>query len=160
VPQFDDLDSLFDYVKKDIGKSLEQEVYQIVKDTEKSHIQSDVYDIYTPVVYERRGLNDGLIADENIVGNMIDNTTLTVTNITLPNPNARDKDLVTTDKNLPELIEYGHNTNGNKYDFARSDREYMKPRPFTHNTIEELEATGAHTRALKQGLKNKGYDIE
>jgi hypothetical protein len=94
--------------------------------------------------------------DENgIVYNEIDDLTIFVTNETKPNPFARDG--ATTKKNLPELIEYGHGYKGYLYDYPGSP--YSEPRPFTANTIEDLEKHGQHIDALRKGLKKRGFTV-
>lgn len=148
-------------IRAAIKESLKNEVYRLVRDVERSHIETDVYGVYNPKVYISRGDDGGLIADENIIKNDVDTNSLTliVSNITKPNPEARDKELVSTDKNLPELIEYGDGYNGNVYDFVLEGAEYLEPRPFTKNTIEDLSETREHEQALKEGLIKRGIEV-
>jgi len=155
MPQFKTVGELEFYVNNVvIPNSLANEVFETIKQTEQRHIQSDVYDAYPdPIVYERRKDDSRLIADENIVPTLITNNILSVENKTKPSPNARDG--ASTDKNLPELIEFGNGYNGNTYDY-QYDYPYMDSRPFTQNTIEELKNSHAATDALKAGLNRNG----
>jgi hypothetical protein len=158
---FKSMDELFKHIKDTVNNSLENEVTDTVREFEQQHIDDDVYSVYKPKMYKRRGLDGGLIADENIIGYVDESkSTLTVVNATPPNPHALDEDLVTTDKNLPELIEYGDGYNGNNYDFPTDDGAFMYPRPFVENTIDELKNTKEHIKALKEGLKRNGINTK
>lgn len=151
------------FLKSQIAAALGSSVLDTVRKTEQKHIQEDVYNVYDPQVYQnrqngegRRGYNGGLIADANIVGEVNTATLeLTVTNVTPPNPYARDVQYVTTGKNLSELIEHGNSFGGNVYDFA-TDGSYMEPRPFTQNTIFELVETRAGEVAMAKALRKSG----
>lgn len=155
-------------IQSAIDKTLENEVFEEVKETELRHIKTDVYEVYEPVVYERRCENGGMGDHDNIVildddgNNSVTNGNLSVVNVTLPNPYARDG--ATTNKDLPELIEYGNEGYFDKYPFSSGydypGIPYSLPRPFTKNTIDELQTTKAHIVALKKGLSSKGFKIE
>lgn len=149
---------LYDYLQMKIADSLQNEVFEEVRDVEQKNIDSTVYKSHTPKAYQRRGEDGGLIADENIVKEMIDDNTLSVRNETPANLDSQYKRA--TDKNLPELIEYGDGYNGTHYDYPYGENrdKFMSARPFTQNTIEELEQTKAHVAALKKGLKRNGID--
>lgn len=131
-----------------------EDVGLMIKITEQQVIDEVVYEAYSPVKYERR-YDEGGLGDINNIKVKVNNGTITVTNITRPNPYQAKS----VNKNLPALIEYGHGVVFN-YDYPRRNREYMKPRPFTRKTIERLEATGDHITALKQGLRDKGLKVK
>jgi hypothetical protein len=143
--------SLENQLKLKVSDTLRTNVFEEVKKVEQEHIQSDVYDVYSPFVYERRGYSGGIIADENIILTEIDNFNIEVVNITDPNPYARDG--ATIDKFLPELIEYG-NGNDNYYDYPAPDA-----RPYIANTKEDLAQNKQHIKAMCYGLKQRGIDI-
>lgn len=159
MPTFSSLSSLMNHIKNNVLPDiLQNEVFEEVRDVEQKHIQSDVYDVYSPDIYERRLTNDGLIADENIVGNVV-GSTLEVKNVTEPDTRYGNW-WSSGDTNLPALIEFGDGHNGNYYTFEKEGAAYLNPRPFTQNTIDELSATKAHVKAAKNGLKRKGFNVK
>ena len=120
-----------------------------------------VYGAYQPIIYQRRGQYEGLGDPYNIeiAGGAARGGVLTVVNTTEPNPGGvMDRGRVTTDKNLPLLVEKGHGAGG-AYDFPRRGRGYMKPRPFTDKTIEALMVSNEHVEALKAGLRRQGRPL-
>ena len=153
-----------------IDKALFREVFEEVRDEEVATIYSEVYKIYTPHAkrckpYERRGEYGGLADPHNIEieGGSASGGRLAVINTTAPNPGgvgAGFAGMVTVDKSLPELVEYGHGYNGNHYDFTPEERRYMEPRPFTEKTIEHLKESKAHVAALKSGLIRQGIKVK
>lgn len=165
---YKNLNDLMVDIQSAINNTLENEVFEEVKETELRHIQTDVYDVYEPTVYIRRYKSGGMGDSNNIVildddgNNSVTNGNLSVVNVTLPNPYARDG--ATTNKDLPELIEYGDENYLDKYPFATGydypGEPYGLARPFTANTIDELQTTKAHIVALKKGLSSKGFDVD
>lgn len=150
-------------VKSKVGDTLSHEVFEAVKEEESAAIDSEVYGVYTPKKYRNRGLGAGMADPSNIVmsDGSASNGKLTVVNITEPNPaGCEDNWRVTTDKNLPELIEFGQGYNSMGYDFPRHGLRYMEPRPFTEKTIENLKNNKAHVEAMKNGLRKRGLNIK
>ena len=83
-------------VKKAVVDTLQNEVFELVKDIVLSHVQTDVYDVYNPKIYERRYDHEGL-GDENNVAYEIENDeTLVVWNIAKYNPYKDGRPLKTT----------------------------------------------------------------
>lgn len=147
---------------KKIDNAMTKEVFEEVQDEEAATIYSEVYKVYTPRVYRRRGEYGGLADPYNIEmqGGAAKNGVLVVVNMTEPNPGGCvNNDQVTTGKNLPELVEYGDGYKFYHYDFP-SNRRYMEPRPFTEKTIEHLKTSRAHVSALKAGLKRQGVKVK
>lgn len=64
---FKEWDDLMNDIKSDIDDVLSEEVFDEVRDIEIEHIQSDVFNQYTPEIYERRSVN-GIDDPRNIVG--------------------------------------------------------------------------------------------
>ena len=161
MPSFNSIADLEKYIRSAIKNSLKNEVFEKVRDVEQQHIDDDVYGVYKPAMYKRRDINEGLIADKNIKKTMIGDDTLQVTNETKPNPIGYPQSQVTTKgKNLAMLVEGGDGASG-VYDFPSDDEDaYMNPRPFTQNTIDELAATGKHTKALQDGLRRNKIDSQ
>lgn len=146
-----------------IDNAMTNEVFQEVQDEEAATIYSEVYKVYTPLIYRRRGKFGGLGDAENIeiLGGVAKNGVLVVINTTEPNPGGCiSNHLVTTGKNLPELVEYGYGYKYYTYDFPSAGARFMKPRPFTAKTIEHLKESGAHIAALKAGLKRQGVNVK
>lgn len=151
-----------------IDNAMTNEVFQEVQDEEAATIYSEVYKVYTPKIYRRRRQYGGLADADNIeiLGGTAKNGVLVVVNMTEPNPGGCiSNHLVTTGKNLPELVEYGHGYKFYTYDFPTNGARFMKSRPFTAKTIEHLTESGAHIVALKAGLKrqcrgNMNYKVE
>lgn len=145
-----------------VDTAMSNEVFKEVQDEEAATIYEEVYKVYTPRMYRRRGEYEGLADPYNIEmkGGAAKNGVLVVVNTTEPNPGGcSDADQVTTGKNLPELVEYGDGYKFYRYDFP-SNRRYMEPRPFTRKTIEHLKQSRAHVSALKAGLKRQGIKVK
>lgn len=146
-----------------IDDAMNNEVFKEVQDEESATIYEVVYKIYTPRMYRRRGDYGGMADPYNIeiAGGTSRGGVMVVVNMTEPNPGGCvDNDLVTTGKNLPELIEYGHGYKFYQYDFPKPGAAFMKPRPFTAKTIEHLKESKAHVTALKAGLQRQGVKVK
>lgn len=144
-----------------IDKAMTKEVFEEVQDEEAATIRSEVYQVYTPRMYRRRGDGGGLGDPYNIeiLGGQAKGGVLVVVNLTEPNPGGCIGGDVTTGKNLPELVEYGDGYHFYHYDFPGKGR-YMSARPFTAKTIEHLKESGAHISALKAGLRRQGIKVK
>lgn len=150
------LDRIRQRILPKIDDALSREVAEAVEQEESQTIRELVYGTYTPKLYRRRGDIDGL-ADPYNIESSVKSGTLTVRNMTEPNPSgAMDNSRVTTGKYLDRLIEYGHGSSGGFYDFPTVGANFMKPRPFTAKTIEHLRENKAHVDALQDGLKRQG----
>jgi hypothetical protein len=137
-------------ITKKLASALQNECFEEIRDTEQSVIDEVVYDVYSPKIYDRRDISGGLIADENIKLNIIDDLTIKVTNDTPAN-----LDYNGTDKNLAELVEFGNGYNNTYYDYPRN-LPYVEPRPFTEETVERLKQNKNHIKALRKGLSRQG----
>ena len=145
-----------------IDDAMTKEVFEEVQDEEAATIYEEVYKVYTPRMYRRRGAYGGLGDPYNIeiLGGVAKGGRLVVVNMTEPNPGGcLGGGQVTTGKNLPELIEYGDGYKSNYYDFPGKGK-YMKPRPFTAKTIEHLQENKAHVKALRAGLRRQGINVK
>lgn len=149
-------------IARKIDNAMTREVFKAVQDEESATILTEVYDAYSPKIYNRRGKWGGLGDPYNIEihGGSAQNGVLVVVNMTEPNPGGTmDNGRVTTGKNLPELIEYGNGYKNYTYDFQTPYARYMRPRPFTAKTIENLKRSGAHVSALRSGLERQEGDM-
>lgn len=105
-----------------IDDAMSNEVFKEVQDEEAATIYEVVYRVYTPRMYRRRGDYGGMADPYNIeiVGGSARGGVMAVVNLTEPNPGGcMSDDQVTTGKNLPELIEFGHGYKFYQYDFLR-----------------------------------------
>lgn len=147
-------------LEKKIEESLDKEVTNTIRDVMLNNIEETVYDTYEPSQYKRRYEKEGL-SDPSNIGGVIVNGELQVFNATAGNPDIYingKRDVSQNDGDyLAPIIEYGKG-----YDFSseNGNNGYEKPRPFVENTREELKQTKAHVKALKQGLKNRGINVE
>lgn len=146
-----------------IDAALTQEVFEAIRIEEVATIQEVVYGGYTPHRYRRRNKNDGLGDPSNvqIKGGAAKGGKLSVVNTTPPNPGGCGRTrMVTVDKSLPSLVEYGQGYHGYTYDFAEYGGNYLAPRPFTEKTIEHLKESKTHITALKNGLRRQGMKVK
>ena len=135
-------------VEKAIDNSLENEVFEVVRSEEIKSIETDVFAVYTPEIYERRafgGIND----EENITHDTVKNGTIKIENITEFNQEYKTAN---EGPELAVLIEYGHGNKDYYYDYPSSD-DFCDPRPFISNTRKRLKKSGKHKETLKIGLK-------
>ena len=136
---FKNLNDLFKYIEKDIQQVMLDEVADEVKDEMVNAVETSVYRVYDPVQYSRRYGNGGLGARENMQVTEIPNG-ISVRDIA-PLDNGR------TDYELDDIVVNGLG-------------RMPFPRDFYSECKEQLEITGDHKEALKQGLKRKGYDVK
>lgn len=153
---FKSLDALMGSIKKKIDNALENEVAEIVKETEQQSAIYEVYAVYEPRMYERRGGDGGLGDMENMVST-VSGGTLTVTNETSFNSGYGTSN---SGSNLDELVEYGDGGGGHHYDYP--DRGFYQPRPFIQKTEESLAAGGCAIpkAALEIGLERQGIRVK
>ena len=149
------LDRIAAKLASKIDNALANEVADAVREEEAATIKEVVYSVYTPKLYRRRGNLDGFGDPYNIDAEVKDGV-LTVKNVTEPNPGGTLNDgAVTTGKSLDKLVEYGHGSVGGSYDFPMRGADFMKPRPFTAETIKRLRKTKKLVHALQKGLKRQ-----
>lgn len=141
-----------------IDSALSKEVLQAVSDAEGKVLYNEVYRMPTSGRYERRWDNGGLLDPDNIQGSVTDGT-LTVVNVTKPNPYLnginRYGGVSTTPSSasLATIVEHGiYDPHGAGYDYWEDAVE----RPFTTKTVEDLKKSGAHVAALRNGLRRQG----
>lgn len=151
---YDDVEELLKSLETDIEDTLMHEVLDEVKEIELRHVEEDVLDVYTPKIYERRGIGEGGIDDpDNIVGT-VENMELEVENIT---PFASGYGTWNRGVGLAELINDGNNTSGFFYDYYG---EFNRPRPFIDNTADEIERTDDVENALAKGLNKRKWTVK
>lgn len=143
---------------KRVDKALENEVGEYVKDVMQTVIKRDVYDVYTPERYHRRGEYGGL-ADKENMNAIAEDSVLTVTNTTMAYPYL-DMEQNTLSQNAGQLLAPIIES-GNGYDYTKwAYYGYGSPRPFIHNTeIELSNSKWAIEAMLAEGLIRQGIEV-
>lgn len=132
-----DLEEVLKVVAKN---AMTKEVAEEAEETMKKKIDTEVYQTYTPVYYERTYQ----LRDESVEIDMIDDLTLELKNTRTDGS-----------KYIPSIIEYGK---GYTWGYKRNLDEEIGPRPFGAKTHEELK-NGGFKKALVKGLKNQGVKV-
>jgi Txe/YoeB family toxin of Txe-Axe toxin-antitoxin module len=139
---FNSIEAALKFIEQQAQSVLKQEIASKVVKTMKKHVQTDVYDKYEPVMYERQGYNGGLIDEDNIEVSVVDDDTISVENIRFDG-----------NREVAQIVESGQ---GYTYDF-----EYNGiPRPFTENTRNELRETNALEIEMRKGLTRRGLNVK
>jgi hypothetical protein len=133
---FKELEAL---INKKIRNAMESEVAKQARNTLKEHVVEDVYDAYSPSMYDRTG---GLLQDRNIDTHMENDITLSVRS-------TREED----GRDIASVIEYGKD-----YSYDGLD-ERIGARPFHEEAAREL-ANGLAKDALAKGLKKQGIQVK
>lgn len=150
--EYDDIDMLLNDIKSDIDEVLMDDVLNEVRNIELKHVEDDVFSVYSPKIYERRG-SGGIDDPENIVGE-VNHMHLEVDNVTQFNDGYGTYN---HGDGLAELINDGDSLTGHFYDYQG---EFNQPRPFLDNTIEEIDKTDSVENALADGLRKRNYDVK
>lgn len=141
---FESIEDLCSYLNNvEIPKILKDEVAPVIKNIEQDVTQEVVYDVYNPVVYERRYENGGLKDIRNMeerVTKQGNSNLLEIENVTTVSDNSYDSSQGTY---LDEIIEYG---------LPAYDTEYNQPRPFTQKTQERIDESGEIEKIIQQSL--------
>lgn len=129
---FDNLNQLKREINSRINNSLRSNVSNYVVDKLKEHIDKDVYNSYTPVDYQRRKENDGLLDESNIRSKVISQELSVYEEAEIEGPRLRGEKFKNRD-GLARLIENGaYNPWNNK------SYKWTKPRKFISNTQKEI----------------------
>ena len=138
---FDDVQTLMDYVYDKVRDVIFHEIYEFVMNKLFESIEKNVFSVYEPILYERRSLteeNEGLL-----------NSWIVLQEGTKENPimiieNTATKVWEDSGMSLAELIEYGSPKSQGQI--------YLEPRPFIKPVMEELKASGDLEKILQQSL--------
>ena len=138
---FDDVQTLMDYVYDKVRDVIFHEIYEFVMNKLFESIEQNVFAVYEPVLYERRSLNEesqGLLNDWlTLEGGSKENPIMII-------ENTATKVWEESGRSLAELIEYGSPKSQGQI--------YLEPRPFIEPVMEELKASGDLERILQQSL--------
>lgn len=116
------------------NKALNKDIAPYVENKLKEHVQKDVYTTYSPVEYERRETNGGLLDDSNI-RDVVHGRVLTVYNETqVEGPRLANHKEYHNPDGLPRLLESDNIRNP----WTHKRYRWMKPRPFMTNTQKDI----------------------
>lgn len=146
-------------VQAKIDSALISHVAPLVENKIKQHIVSDVYSIPTNLPSERRGANDGLMADKNIVSSLVGSGKLMTINVAEAGESLIDASGLPFQPNSRTTFSRWIN-DGEWMDLAEWGRTRTKAkraaRPFMTNTQEELNSNKTEwLTALKIGMMSK-----
>ena len=138
---FDDVQTLMDYVYDKVRDVIFHEIYEFVMNKLFESIEKNVFTVYEPILYERRSLNEesqGLLNDWlTLEGGSKENPIMII-------ENTATKVWENSGYSLAELIEYGSPQSQGQI--------WLEPRPFIEPVMEELKASGDLERILQQSL--------
>lgn len=138
---FDDVQTLMEYVYDKVRDVIFHEIYEFVMNKLFESIEQNVFAVYTPILYQRRSLNEesqGLLNDWlTLEGGSKENPIMIIENVAT-------KVWEESGSSLAELIEYGSPQSQGQI--------YLEPRPFITPIMEELKASGDLEKILQQSL--------
>ena len=162
--------SITERVHEIVEDVMQDEVLKAVTDVMLERVQLDVYDAYSPRVYERREGNQGLADPSNIVSELKGKRTkrntreLYVWNMAKKNPTNDSSKIFSSNKKNPKdrgllqgLVITGWSN------VRATDPAFRHPRPFIERTNEALRSEAGKKileEALDKGLAKRGRDIE
>jgi hypothetical protein len=142
MPDFKSLAEVAKYLQDKANSALKNEVAEAARDEMQIQIQEQVYDVYDPQVYVRRGYNDGLIDPHNIEIQAVGDDSISIENIAYDGM-----------RNVPYIVESGEGY------FSGAPDVLTKGRKFTEATRESLRQ-GKFKLAMQKGLKRQGIDTQ
>lgn len=133
-------------INKQIKQSLKDDVGKKVVEVAKEHVQTDVYNVYSPKEYERTGkLKESFVVNETSDGIEIENT-------------RKDGN-----RDIVEIIEHGHDESAQGYEYPvyyPDGDNYIQERPFIENTRQQIKKENIHVNELKKSLNKNGFKVE
>lgn len=147
---YKNFDELLAYLQKAVNDTLENEVADTVKQCMEQAIDVEVYSVYTPIKYDRRGDAGGLGDTGNINAALIEDGLLQVTNDT---PLNNTYGINQSGKTLTEIVVTGE---GYMYAFD-PNAAYLDPRDFIGLTKRMLDEGKLAEVAVNKGLKRYGF---
>lgn len=155
MPQFKNLSTLEDYVKKKVFESVHTNLAleDVFAETMQEVIQKNVYDVYSPVQYERRGDNGGFLDTR---GMHFTNHTVEGKRIVSTFENLAQGQDTMVGKYIAEMIEKGI-----KEPYNNPDGPWAEPRPFLEDTAQVLRTTKRDevVNSFKIGLMSSGLKV-
>lgn len=141
------------FIKKQVKKSLENEVAEVVKDEIQSSLSEVVYGSYIPKEYKRRGYTDSGLGDKSTMTvKLVGDDTIKVTPDAERNTNYDFAGVgYDTSKSLAENIVGGY---GNR------DYIWNQPRDFIEEAKNNLKQNKNHIEAMIDGLEQLGITVK
>lgn len=141
-----DIDRFLAELDAAIDSAMEFEVAEISKNYIADAVETEVYEKYDPVVYKRRRDTDGGLQDKNAMIAEYDVATKTLT----VESQGIDQ---STGVIAAHIVE-------ETYNYEYPPRRDIGLRPFHSIAEENLIKSGDAERALAEGLKRMGFDVE
>ncbi|MBM7598086.1 hypothetical protein JOC34_000443 [Virgibacillus halotolerans] len=156
---FSNLNDLFAAIQSDMEDVMNQDVLPSTSQVMSEKTQTEVYDAYDPYQHQRRGASGGLADPSNVVGTVIDRTgygmTMLIQNITKGANSGQP---------IAGLIEHGDSNGHGEYDWktnrSNTAYKYLQPRRFMFESVRHMQLTLSHVKAMKSGLRARGYTIK
>lgn len=155
MPTFNNLASLSKYLQKQIGEVLKNEVAEDTSDKLKKRYQDEVYSYDYNASGRSRRMS--LVDDKNIEKQTVGDNTISIRSTAKPDESVFGTTITNEEGLLAQWIEDGDIPN--VFD-DKTDYPWTKPRPVIQNTREEIERSGSHVGAMKNGLKRRGIDLK
>jgi hypothetical protein len=159
----DYLDEICEQLSGQVEEIMHTKLSKKTTKIQRENIDKVVYEVYEPSFYVRRRMKDGGLRwgarSEMVRPPNRFTSVMSVHNVAKANMLYKKS----TFKDLPYLIEYGHDIGG-EYDYPnnRDDTggKYTKPRPFMHETYKEIMNKNLLNNTLKYGLRRLGYQVK
>lgn len=143
-----ELDAFVAALDDAINVALGGEVAEGAKAAISEAVQSEVYDTYFPIEYDRRGLQGDGLADTNVMAAQLDPFAHELTVI----DESRDND---SGRLIAPVVESGQGYGWSNSEIARS----RMPRPFHKVAEERFAESGEFKEALARGLEKQGFEV-
>ena len=141
------VNSLQTEIMRRANLALDNEIASHVKSKLKSHVEKDVYATYSPVEYDRREENGGLVDDKNIKHKVKNRTLYVYEEAPIEGPRLDASNWVNKPDSLARLIENGAHNPWNYKSY-----KWTGPRPFMDNAQADINYRYADIVKL---LKNR-----
>jgi len=151
---FETLSQLEQFIKSQVKESAKDLGKYIAEET-KQQIDNDIYQSYSPSVYERT-----YELKESIKSKTEKESKNNIEIVIEHDENAMHHTSIVTGENvgseLADWIQRGQVPNI----FNNNSYPWTQPRPYMENTVEKLENNKGHVKELKRLLRQKGIDSE
>jgi hypothetical protein len=133
---YSNLNDLMRDIQKIAQQSLLSDVAPVVVERLQDHVETDIYEAYTPTHYVRTG---ALKTDTQVE--------------VIPDGIEVTSERYDDGKYITPIIESGSG-------YSWNTPIAGTPRPFVENTRDELAASGLHVEVLKKALRDKNLDVK
>lgn len=169
MAEFKSLDAAMQEIKGRLAEALNTSIAEEVKEFEKSHVYSDVYEAYyverhlpehKPAIYERRYEHGGL-ADTRGMQHTIEYVGDDVVKLYVDNANQLNLKYGNAAEDLAGIVEFGHGNGYGSYIYPLPNDaigDFYPPRPFIQNTREDLAKY--KTAIVRDALRKQGLNVK